>query len=73
MINWTKLIYGDQSNGISNETNVPDDDDEVGGLFHVTRRKKININDQDDYTLINMNEDDRQSKKHDWDLDEVNN
>jgi hypothetical protein len=39
---------------------------EVGGLFRISQRKKINVNDQEDYTLmINQNE------KHNWDLDEV--
>lgn len=45
--------------------NSNDDNGEVGGLFRVSRRKKINVNDQEDYTLNSQNE------KRNWDLDEV--
>ncbi len=58
------LESGDKN--ISPEENDLDDKNgEVGGLFHVSQRKKINVNDQEDYTLNQQNE------KHDWDLDEV--
>lgn len=38
---------------------------EVGGLFRVSHRKKIHVNDQEDYTLK------QQDEKRNWDLDEV--
>ncbi|CAF4492477.1 unnamed protein product, partial [Rotaria magnacalcarata] len=48
------------------EDNDSDDENvEVGGLFHVSQRKRINANDQEDYTLKTKNE------KHNWDLDEI--
>jgi hypothetical protein len=37
----------------------------MGGLFKVSQRKKININDQEDYTI------NKQNSKHNWELDEV--
>lgn len=43
--------------------------DEVGGLFHISKNKKINVDDQEDYTLINQN---NKNKNLDWNLDEVN-
>ncbi len=50
---------------LSSEENEDNKNGEVGGLFHVSQRKKININDQEDYTLNNSN------SKHNWELDEV--
>ncbi|CAF1093072.1 unnamed protein product [Rotaria sordida] len=70
-INWTKLIYGDNNNKINENISSKEIDsinenrDEVGGLFHVSREKKIHLNDQEDYTLMNQNE------KHNWNLDEI--
>ena len=51
--------------------NDADDDREVGGLFHVTQKKKINVNDQEDYTFMDRREQGTSEKSRDWDLDEV--
>ncbi|CAF0719294.1 unnamed protein product [Adineta ricciae] len=65
-INWTKLVYEKGGEDASVEDmNSNDNNGEVGGLFRVSRRKKINVNDQEDYTLNN------QSEKRNWDLDDV--
>ena len=63
-INWTERIYG-ETNNRTLELATSEQDDEVGGLFHVAQRKKIDPNDQEDYTLQ------RPTGKHDWDLEEV--
>ena len=52
-------------------TNDVDDDQEVGGLFHVSQRKKISVNDQEDYTFMDRREPDTSEKSRDWNLDEV--
>ncbi|CAF1346890.1 unnamed protein product [Rotaria magnacalcarata] len=69
-INWTQLVYGDHLNKTNENSDLEDNDSddenvEVGGLFHVSQRKRINANDQEDYTLKTKNE------KHNWDLDEI--
>lgn len=47
------------------ENDSDNEDGEVGGLFRVAQRKKVNVNDQEDYTFKNENE------NHNWNLDEV--
>lgn len=42
-----------------------ENNEEMGGLFHVAQRKKIHVNDQEDYTFHQHND------KQNWDLDEV--
>jgi len=65
-INWIKLVYeGGNENLSSEENDLNTENRELGGLFHISQRKKINVNDQEDYTLLNQNE------KHNWDLDEI--
>ncbi len=58
------LDSGDK-NISSEENNFDDNNEEMGGLFRLSQRKKININDQEDYTLNQQNE------KHNWNFDEV--
>ena len=52
-------------NASDEENDLDDKNGEVGGLFRVSQRKKIGVNDQEDYTLSQPNE------KRNWDLDEV--
>jgi hypothetical protein len=52
-------------NASSEENDLDDQNGEVGGLFRISQRKKIGVNDQEDYTLNQPNE------KRNWDLDEV--
>ncbi|CAF4234077.1 unnamed protein product [Rotaria sp. Silwood2] len=71
-INWIKLVYDDPNNKtnknlFSEEIDSTNENGEVGGLFHISQRKKIHVNDQEDYTLINQNE------KHKWNFDEISN
>ncbi|CAF1070682.1 unnamed protein product [Rotaria sp. Silwood1] len=71
-INWTKLVYGDSNNKTNKNLSLEDinstnNDSEVGGLFHISRQKKIHVNDQEDYTLIKQNE------KYNWNFDEISN
>jgi len=47
------------------DNNADDNNPEFGGLFRVSKQKKTNVNDQEDYTLNNQNE------KRNWDIDEV--
>jgi hypothetical protein len=60
-------IFVDNSNGnvSSEEKDADNESGEMGGLFKVSQRKKININDQEDYTI------NKQNSKHNWELDEV--
>jgi hypothetical protein len=58
------LDSGDK-NISSEENNFDDNNEEMGGLFRLSQRKKININDQEDYTLNQQNE------KPNWNFDEV--
>lgn len=64
------ILSLDQS---SNDDGNDDDDDEenVGGLFRISQKKKLNANDVEDYTLIDVNEENDPKKRHDWDLEEV--
>jgi ribosome biogenesis protein BMS1 len=65
-INWTKLVYNSGDKNISSEeNNFDDNNEEMGGLFRLSQRKKININDQEDYTLNQQNE------KPNWNFDEI--
>lgn len=59
------FLEGGNGNLSSEENSSNNENGDVGGLFHVSQRKKINVNDQEDYTLMNQNE------KRNWDLDEV--
>ena len=63
-INWTQLIYGDASNP-SSDLKDDEDVDEVGGLFHVAQRKKVDPNEQEDYTWQ------RSDRQQNWDLEEI--
>ncbi len=60
-----KYLESTNANSSSKEKDLNHEDGEVGGLFHVSQRKKINVNDQEDYTLVPQNE------KKNWNLDEV--
>ena len=60
------LIDNPNGNLPSEENDEDNKNNEVGGLFHVSRNKKVHINDQEDYTLNNSSK-----SKHNWELDEV--
>ncbi|CAF4304623.1 unnamed protein product, partial [Adineta steineri] len=60
-INWTRLVYEKGNEDVlSEEADSKNNNKEVGGLFSISKRKTINVNDQEDYTLMKQND------KHNW-------
>ncbi|CAF4335255.1 unnamed protein product, partial [Adineta steineri] len=65
-INWTRLVYEKGNEDVlSEEADSKNNNKEVGGLFSISKRKTINVNDQEDYTLMKQND------KHNWNIDPI--
>ncbi|CAF0894337.1 unnamed protein product [Adineta steineri] len=65
-INWTRLVYEKGNEDVlSEEADSKNNNKEVGGLFSISKRKTINVNDQEDYTLMKQND------KHNWNIDNI--